>query len=109
MDAVNSCELVQAIVTINPDIFSQEVVPNYKLNEVFEIIVTSWEEENLDKSDLCDIAIQKLGSVSDRSRALLIDNRIENVEGWQARGGKAYHFTGDAAFAANLPDIFEVF
>ncbi len=85
MNAVHSCGLAQAIVTINPDIFSQEVVPNYRLNQLFETIVTSWEEQSLDKSDLCDIALQRLGGVSDRRRALLIDNRIENVEGWRAR------------------------
>jgi phosphoglycolate phosphatase-like HAD superfamily hydrolase len=107
MKAVQSCQLPQAIVTINSDIFSQQVVPNYRLNQLFETIVTSWEEKTLDKSDLCDIALQRLGGVSDRSGALLIDNRIENVESWRARGGIAFHFTGNEAFASEPPDLFK--
>ena len=107
--AVQSCELPQAIVTINPDIFSQQVVPNYRLNKLFEAIVTSCEEKTLDKSDLCDIALQRLGDASDRSGALLIDNRIENVESWRTRGGIAYHFTGNEAFATEPPDLFKRF
>lgn len=107
MKAVQSCGLPQAIVTINSDIFSKQVVPNYRLNQLFEAIVTSWEEKTLDKSDLCDIALLRLGGVSDRSGALLIDNRIENVESWRARGGIAYHFTGNEAFASKPPDLFK--
>jgi hypothetical protein len=109
MKAVQSCELPQAIVTINPDIFSQCVVPNYRLDQLFEPIVTSWQERTLDKSDLCDKALQQLGGVLDRSGALLIDNRIENVESWRSRGGIAYLFTGNEAFASEPPDLFKNF
>ena len=106
MQAVRSCVLPQAIVTINPDIFSECVVPNYELHEMFETIVTSWEERTLDKSDLCDVALKRLG-IADRRDALLIDNLVKNVEGWRARGGLAHHFTGDDDFAANPPAVFE--
>ncbi len=107
MKAVQSCGLPQAIVTINPDIFSKQVVPNYQLNQLVETIVTSWEEKTLAKSDLCDIALRRLGSVSNRNGALLIDNRIENIESWRARGGSAYHFIGNEAFASEPPDLFK--
>jgi hypothetical protein len=107
MKAVRPCALPQAIVTINPDMFSDCVIPNYQLDKMFETIVTSWEEGTLDKSDLCDIALARLDGVAERSAALLVDNRIENVERWRARGGVAYHFTGDAAFASNPPDAFK--
>ena len=106
MKAVQSCSLPQAIVTLNTDVFSECVVPNYRLHETFETIVTSWEEGTLDKSDLCDVALKRLG-IADRRDALLIDNLVKNVESWRARGGLAHHFTGDDDFASNPPEVFE--
>ena len=90
----------QAIVTLNSDVFSRFVVPNYQLDSVFDIIVTSWEERTRDKAELCQIALERLGG-RDPSEALLIDNIEANVDAWRARGGQAYWFVGDETFATS--------
>ena len=92
--------LPQAIVTLNPDLFSDLIVPNYALDTVFDEIVTSWQERTLDKAQLCTIALERLGG-HDPGEALLIDNVSENVEAWRALGGRAYLFRGDTEFLAD--------
>jgi len=88
----------QAIVTVNPDLFTRFVVPNHELNTGFDTIVTSWQEGTEDKAELCAIALERLGG-SDSAEAMLIDNIEANVDAWRARGGQAYLFAGDAEFA----------
>ena len=90
--------LPQAIVTINPDAFTQLVVPRYALDATFAPIVTSWQQRTLDKADLADIALRSIDGDIARAEALLIDNVQANVERWIARGGRAYHFRGEARF-----------
>ena len=92
--------LPQAIVTVNPDLFSNLIVPNYALDTTFDAIVTSWEERTLDKARLCEIALERLGG-HDPAEALLIDNIEANVEAWRSLGGQAYLFRGDDAFKAD--------
>jgi FMN phosphatase YigB (HAD superfamily) len=87
----------QAIVTINPDLFTRFVAPNYGLDTVFDTIVTSWQEGTEDKARLCEIALERLGG-HDPAEALLIDNIEANIEAWRARGGRAYLFVGDDEF-----------
>jgi len=88
----------QAIVTVNSDAFSRFVVPNCALDSVFDVIVTSWEEHMMDKTRLCEIALERLGC-DDPAEALLIDNIEENVAAWRERGGQAYLFVSDEEFA----------
>lgn len=92
----------QALVTVNPDGFSELVVPTYRLDRVFEPIVTSWQERTLDKSTLGRIALERLGRRIAPSRALLIDDRIENVEAWKKGGGRGYLFRGEPRFREDL-------
>jgi hypothetical protein len=87
----------QAVVTINPDVFSI-IVEHYELDLVFDTIVTSWEEGTSDKSELCDVARARLGGHR-RERSLLLDNSQENCDAWRARGGRSYLFTTDQQFA----------
>jgi phosphoglycolate phosphatase-like HAD superfamily hydrolase len=97
----------QAIVTVNPDLFTRFVVPNYELDSVFDTIVTSWQEGTEDKAVLCEIALERLGG-GDPAEALLIDNIEANVDAWRARGGQAYRFVGDDEFARSewsLPSL----
>jgi FMN phosphatase YigB (HAD superfamily) len=94
--------LRQAIVTVNADLFNQYVVPNYSLDNVFDAIVTSWEEHTLAKARLCEIALERLGG-QDPAEGLLLDNIEENVDAWRALGGQAYLFRNDAEFAADSP------
>jgi FMN phosphatase YigB (HAD superfamily) len=99
--AARAHTLPQAIVTVNPDVFSRFVVPKYELESVFDLIVTSWEERTVEKARLCEAALERLGG-SDPREALLIDNIAENVDAWRALGGQAYLFVGDEQFAADV-------
>ena len=89
----------QAIVTVNPDLFRELVVPKYHLADVFDAIVISAEEGTESKAALCDVAMTRLGCV-DPAETLLLDNIEANVDAWRARGGAAYWFRGDDEFAA---------
>jgi hypothetical protein len=95
----------QAIVTINPDIFSEMVVPAYDLRARFTTIVTSWEERTLIKADLCEIAMSRLPGAIDREACVLIDNRLDNVAEWKARGGAAWLFEGCDGLAEHLSHL----
>jgi FMN phosphatase YigB (HAD superfamily) len=96
-----SHELPQALVTVNADVFRNVVMANYPLGNAFDVVVISAEEGTEDKTDLCDLALARLGC-DDRSEALLIDNLAVNVEAWRARGGAAYWFRSDADFASQF-------
>src|SRR5205085_4662391 len=91
--AARARTLPQAIVTLNPDLFTRFVSPNYELDSVFHVIVTSWQEHTRDKARLCEIALERLGG-EDPAAALLIDNIEANVDSWRARGGQTYWFRG---------------
>lgn len=99
------CPLPQAIVTINPDIFSYVVAPHYQLNETFPVIVTSWEEASLSKAALCDVALSCLDGNVSRPEALLIDNKVKNTDKWTAAGGQSYLFTSEARFNEDRPSL----
>ncbi|MHC5010442.1 MAG: HAD family hydrolase [Planctomycetota bacterium] len=94
--------LPQAIVTVNPDLFSDVIVPRYRLDEPTDAIVTSWEEKTTDKGRLCEIALARMGLGHDPAAALLIDNRRDCLDAWAARGGSGYHFTTDEAFRSDV-------
>jgi len=93
----------QAVVTVNPDVFSTVVAVRYELDRVFDAIITSWEEGTRDKTELCDVACARLGC-SLRADALLIDNISENCDAWRALGGRAYFFETDEKFASDLAE-----
>jgi FMN phosphatase YigB (HAD superfamily) len=89
--------LAQALVTVNADVFSDIVVPQYGLDELFDTIVNSCLVGTVDKVELCDIAMVQLGN--DRyDSTLLIDNIEENVRRFEDRGGLGYVFTDEATF-----------
>ena len=90
----------QAIVTVNPVEF-RDIVATYDLDRVFDVIVNSGEEHTDDKADLCDRALARVG-VNERARSLLVDNIESNVVSWRSRGGLAYWYRGDHAFADDL-------
>lgn len=91
-------KLPQAIVTVNPDAFSDWVVPNYRLDRLFPVIVTSWQEQTLSKAEICDVAIERLGGGIERHEALLVDNRSDCCEEWSDLGGRSYLFTDEKTF-----------
>jgi hypothetical protein len=95
----------QALVTVNPDLFGDWIVPGYGLAAMFDALVISCAERTSDKNELCTIALDRLGFDGDRSDALLIDNRLDLVEAWRAQGGAAYWFQSDAQFADDVAHL----
>jgi hypothetical protein len=97
--------LPQALVTVNPDLVADFVVPAHNLDDVFDVIVMSFAELTDDKRALCDIALERLGFAGLRSGGLLIDNRLDLVEAWSNVGGAGYWFESDEKFRADLPSL----
>jgi FMN phosphatase YigB (HAD superfamily) len=97
MSFVKEFTAPQSIVTVNPDIFTDIVVPEYQLDGQVDLIVTSWQQGTEDKSALCELAIAQLG-IAPLAECLLVDNRLDNVLAWCSKGGAAYHFKGESAF-----------
>ena len=56
----------------------------------YDQIVMSFAEHTDDKVALCDIALERLSYDGLRSRALLIDNRLDLVDAWRDSGGAGY-------------------
>ena len=95
----------QALVTVNPDLFEDFVVPAYGLAATFDTIVTSSAERTTDKPTLCLIALDRIGFHGDRSHALLIDNRLDLVSAWRDVGGAGYWFQNDEQFGRDTPQL----
>lgn len=95
----------QALVTVNPDLFLDHVVPLHVLTEVFDVIVVSAAERSADKVALCETALHRLGFRGDRSEALLVDNRADLVQAWEATGGTGYLVRNDDELGRDLPRL----
>jgi phosphoglycolate phosphatase-like HAD superfamily hydrolase len=98
----------QALVTVNPDLFTDYVVPSYALGDVFDVIVASYAENTADKSALCRAALDRLEFRGDRSSALLIDNRSDLVDAWRDIGGAGYWFQSDEQFSRDVVSLLAV-
>lgn len=90
---------VQAIVTVNPDLFSM-IVDTYDLASRFDAIVTSWETGTSDKVAICQAACERVGCSPPES--VLIDNIAANVEAWIEAGGGGYVFRSDEQFIQDV-------
>jgi hypothetical protein len=99
--------LPQGLVTVNPDLFTDHVVPSHALAGVFDVIVVSFAERTADKSDLCETALDRLGRADERSSALLIDNRLDLVQAWKRNGGVAYWFQSDEQFSLDASSLIK--
>ena len=97
----------QAIVTVISDLFADRIEKPYGLDAHFETIVASYREGTNDKTELCLIALDRLGFRGPRSHALLIDDRRDLTEAWSASGGSAYHFRDDDSFDADWLKILD--
>jgi hypothetical protein len=95
----------QALVTVNPDLFVLRIVPEYRLESIFDEVVVSSVEQTTDKVQLCEIALARLGYTGDRRGALLIDNREDLVGAWRANGGSAYLYRDDASFQTDVDEL----
>ncbi len=92
----------QAIVTVNPVLFSEVIVPGFAFEEVTNAIVVSGEERTIDKGELCRRALERMNLGCDPSQALLIDNKQSNLDAWAERGGIGYLYTTDSAFRRDV-------
>ena len=95
-------QLPQALVTVNSDIFSESVVPHYRLDALFPVIVTSWEERTVDKGALCLAAIRRWEQPLPPEEVLLIDNTASALEAWERAGGQTYLYRGEEQFLSDL-------
>jgi hypothetical protein len=107
MAFIEECSVPQAIVTVNPDIFTNIVVPEYQLDRRVDLIITSWQQGTVDKSTLCGYAIDQLGIAVSLAECLLVDNRADNVLAWRSKGGAAYHFRGENAFCEEFAVVIK--
>jgi len=87
-----------ALVTVNMDVFTRLVVPAHGFSKVFDTIVNSADVGTEDKMALCDIALSRM-QCSSFETSLLIDDSAEVAAAFRLRGGKAYQFVTDVAFA----------
>jgi len=94
--------LPQAIVTVNPDLWTETIVPLYAFDKTADVIVSSWEEGTIDKGILCGLALERLAIGCQPSEALLIDNKQSNLDAWAERGGIGYLYTTDSAFKQDV-------
>ena len=96
--------LPQAIVTVNPALFTEVIVPGCLFDEVTDAIVVSAEENTIDKGELCRRALERMSIECVPSQALLIDNKSENLESWADHGGIGYRYTTDDTFKKDVAE-----
>lgn len=94
-----------AIVTGNMDVFTQVVVPAHKLADQFDVIINSFDHQEINKSILWPKAFEALGPGIDYRHSLLIEDGEKNVAKFRAHGGHAYHYEDDARFLSWLDSI----
>ena len=87
---------------MNPDLWTDTIVPRHRLDEPVEVIVSSWQEGTDDKGVLCQLALDRMTGDWTPAQSLLIDNKQSNLDAWATRGGAGYLYTTDAAFERDV-------
>jgi FMN phosphatase YigB (HAD superfamily) len=93
------------IVTNNMDVFTQIVVPQHNLHDKFDIIINSFDYQEIDKSILWAKAFELLGKGISYRQSLLIEDGENNVKKFRRNGGYAYQYVNDKHFLAWLKSI----
>jgi len=88
-----------AMVTVNSDLFSQEIVQDQHLHEYFDLILSSSDQHTTDKESLWNTVFDRLGTPFSYATSLLIDDETRWVDCFRARGGQAVLYTSEGAFA----------
>lgn len=87
-----------AIVTGNMDVFTKIVVPFHRLRDKFDIIINSFDYQEIDKTLLWPKAFEFLGNEIGYSQSLLIEDGAKNVRKFRENGGYAYQYENDERF-----------
>jgi FMN phosphatase YigB (HAD superfamily) len=94
-----------AIVTNNMDVFTKIVVPCHSLNDKFDIIINSFDYQEIDKTVLWAKAFEILGHGIGYSQSLLIEDGAKNVRKFRENGGYAYQYENDERFLRWLESV----
>jgi hypothetical protein len=94
-----------AIVTGNMDVFTKVVMPCHKLSEKFDVIINSFDYQEIDKSILWAKAFEVLGHGIGYCQSLLIEDGFNNVRKFRANGGYAYQYEDDKQFLKWLESV----
>ena len=87
-----------AIVTGNMDVFTKIVVPCHGLRDKFDIIINSFDYQEIDKTVLWAKAFEGLGQGIGYSQSLLIEDGQKNVRKFREHDGHAYQYENDEQF-----------
>jgi hypothetical protein len=87
-----------AIVTGNMDVFTKIVVPCHNLTDKFDIIINSFDYQEIDKTVLWAKAFEILGNEIGYTQSLLIEDGEKNVRKFRENGGYAYQYKNDEQF-----------
>lgn len=88
-----------ALVTDNMDVFTKVVVPAHKLDRIFDAIVNSADEHELDKEALWPIAFERLDEGIDYGNSLLIEDGETEPEKFRQLGGTAHEYKDEKSFS----------
>lgn len=91
-------EYVTAIATINNDVFSEFVVPEFNLNSHFDIIINSSDYGITDKVELCHLVMEHCKIPNQYENCLLIDDSTRNVRNFIQHGGYGHIYHNDKDF-----------
>jgi FMN phosphatase YigB (HAD superfamily) len=94
-----------AIVTNNMDVFTKVVVPCHNLSDRFDIIINSFDYQEIDKTLLWAKAFEMLGRGIGYSQSLLIEDGAKNVRKFRENGGYAYQYENDERFSKWLESV----
>lgn len=94
-----------AIVTGNMEVFTKIVVPCHSLSDKFDIIINSFDYQEIDKTVLWAKAFEILDHGIGYGQSLLIEDGQKNVRKFRENGGYAYQYENDAQFMQWLESV----
>lgn len=84
-----------ALVTGNIDLFTEIIVPDQGLEDLFDVIVNSYDYRTTDKTLLWPVAFRRLGSEYGYHTSFLLEDSAGNVQTFIEMGGRAHRYTDD--------------
>jgi FMN phosphatase YigB (HAD superfamily) len=83
------------LVTCNIDLFSSIIVPDLKLNSLFDLIVNSYDYQEIRKDILCRKVFEHLGNKYGYQETIFVEDNSKNVKTFSALGGIVHHYKND--------------